>query len=184
MSNKRVFEGYKWDGLSSYNEDSPYGQRVQKFKDRINWNAMCQYASKLHSEESCTINPQSTMGGRHLVRRIHFKGGTRWIARVRITTPMNEDEGGHLLQREVDCMQLVKERTSVPVPTVFGYVASAKNEVGAPFMLMECLSGNVGVDLSGVEIPIQYKASFLKEMARFQVRRFDILTGLGALTLK
>lgn len=79
-------------------------------------------------------------------------------------------------------MQLVKERTSVPVPTVFGYVASAKNEVGAPFMLMECLSGNVGVDLSGVEIPTQHRASFHKEMARFQVRRSGILAAPGALT--
>lgn len=66
-------------------------------------------------------------------------------------------------------MQLVKERTSVPVPAVFGYITSAKNEIGAPFMLMECLSGNVGVDLNGVEIPTQYKASLHREMARLQV---------------
>ena len=183
MTNKPVFEGYKWDGLSSYNEDSPYGQWVHKTMDHINWDALCRYASKLQGEESCRVSPQFTMGGRHLVRRIDFQGGTRWIARVRITTPMNEDEGGLLLQREVDCIQLVKERTSVPVPTVFGYVASAKNEIGAPFMLMECLSGNVGVDLSGVEIPTQHKASFHREMARFQVRRLGILSGRRALTM-
>lgn len=35
MINQRVFDVYKWDGLSSYNEDSPYGQRVQKLNDRI-----------------------------------------------------------------------------------------------------------------------------------------------------
>lgn len=119
-----------------------------------------------------------------MVRLINFQGGAQWIARVRMSTPMDEDEGGRLLQREVDCIHLVKERTSVPVPTVFGYIASAKNNIGAPFMLMECLSGNVGVDLSGVEIPAQYKASFHGEMARFQVRKLSILAARTALTVK
>lgn len=183
MTDKRKFEGYKWNGLSSHIEDSPYGQSVQRLLDRINWDALCQYASRLHDDEDCTISPQFTMGGRHMVRRVIFQGGTRWIARVRITTPMNEDEGSRLLQREVDCIQLVKERTSVPIPTIFGYIASASNVIGAPFMLMECLSGNVGVDLSGVEIPAQYKASFHGEMARFQVRKFGILAARMTLTV-
>ena len=183
MTDKLVFENYRWNGLSSHIEDSPYGQWVQGFLDRINWEALCQYASKLHDDEDCTISPQFTMGGRHMVRRVQFQDGTRWIARVRISTPVNEDEASRLLQREIDCIQLVKERTSVPVPTVFGYVASAKNDVGAPFMLMECLSGNVGVDLSGVEIPARYKASFHEEMARLQVRRFGILAACTALTV-
>ena len=182
MTDKPVFEGYKWSGMSSETEESPYGQWVQGLLNRINWDALCQYASKLHNDEDCTISPDFTMGGRHMVRRINFRDGTRWIGRVRITTPINGDEGRRLLQREVDCMELVKERTSVPVPTVFGYVVSAKNDFGAPFMLMECLSGNVGIDLHGVEIPAQYKASFHREMARFQVRLVCILAKRTALT--
>lgn len=118
-----------------------------------------------------------------MVRRINFQGGTRWIARLRITTPITEEEGSRLLQREIDCMHLVKERTSVPVPTVFGYIASVKNDIGAPFMLMECLSGNVGLDLSGVEIPAQHKASFHREMARFQVRKIGIHAACTGLTV-
>lgn len=176
MTDKQVFKGYKWNGLSSHIEDSSYGQWVQAFLNGTNWDALCQYASKLHHEH-CTIDPQFTMGGRHMVRRVNFQDGTRWIARVRMTISINEDEGAELLQREIDCMQLVKERTSVPVPKVFGYIASA-NDIGAPFMLMECLPGNVGTDLSGVEIPAQYKASFRREMARFQVRYFSTLAAL------
>lgn len=174
MTAEQAFEGYRWKGLSSCIE-GPRGQWLQKILDRINWNALCQYASKLHSDENCTISPHFTMGGRHMVRRIDFQGGTRWIARIRITTPENQDQESGLLQGEVDCIQLVKQRTSVPVPTIFGYIASAKNDIGAPFMLMECLPGNVGVDLSGVEIPAQYKASFHRKMARFQVYHCDIL---------
>ena len=169
MADNPKFEGYKWKGLLSHNDESAYGQWARKFLDRINWDALCEYASRLYNDENCTISPQYTMGGRHVVRRICFERGTKWIARVRITTTLNGNEGSRLLQREVDCIQLVRERTSVPVPTIFGYNASAKNKIGAPFMLMECFSGNVGVDLSGVAIPAQCKAYFHQEMARFQV---------------
>ena len=89
-----------------------------------------------------------------------------------MTTRMNEDEQSGLLQREVDCLQLVKERTTVPVPTVFGHMASTQNEIGAPFMLMECLPGNTGVDLNHGNargVPSKYKSSFYREMARLQV---------------
>ena len=119
-----------------------------------------------------------------MVRRIDFQRGTIWIARVRITSPSNEDEASCLLQREVDCIQLVKERIRVPVPTIFGYIASARNKIGAPFMLMECLPGNVGLDLSGVVIPAQYKAFFHKEMARFQVSCSGMLGGRPALMIQ
>ncbi len=118
-----------------------------------------------------------------MLRRVNFQGGTRWIARVRITTPMNEDEGVHLLQREVGCIQVVREGINVPLPTIFGYIASVKSDIGAPFMLMECFSGDIGVDLSGVEILAQYKASFHREMARFQVSEFGILAAHTALTV-
>ena len=183
MTDKPEFENYKWEGLPSDIEDGPYRQRIQGFLDRINWVALCHYASKLHNDEHCTINPRFTIGGRHIVRQIDFRRGTRWIARLRMTTPMNEDEGSRLLQREVDCISLVKERTSVPIPTIFGYIASAKNDIGAPFMLMECLSGNTGVDLSGVEIPAQYKSSFHGEMAKLQVGMVEIIATRPALTV-
>ena len=37
-------------------------------------------------------------------------------------------------QREVDYIQLVRERAHTPVPALFGYVASADNHIGAPIM--------------------------------------------------
>lgn len=87
----------------------------------------------------------------------------------------NEDELkaiSLLAQREVDCMLLVQERTSVPVPKVFGYASSVNNEIGAPFMLMECLPGNVAIEMEGssTDIPAQHKAAFYAAMAKFQVR--------------
>lgn len=163
------FKGYKWEGLSHDLENNAFDRETQSFLDDIDWNALCRYASQLQGGEKCTVDPQFTRGGRHMVRIINFQGGSRWIARLRMTTTMDDAQQSSLVQREVDCIQLVRERTSVPVPVIFGYVASAKNAVGAPFMLMECLSGNVGVDLNRDFIPSQHKDKFYAEMARFQV---------------
>ena len=68
----------------------------------------------------------------------------------------------------------MRERTDIPVPAVYGYVASAKNAIGAIFMLMECLSGNVGMDLNHDFIPSQYQEIIYAEMARFQVQEKSI----------
>ena len=175
MANSHRFEGYKWEALSeAYSEDNPYRHWVQSFFDNINWNALCQFASKLNEGKDCAVDPQWTIGGRHLIRIIQFRDGSRWIARLRMTTSQSEEERSRLVQREVDCLQLVKERTTVPVPTIFGYITSTQNEIGAPFMLMECLSGNTAVDLNRNEphgIPSQHKSSFYEGMARLQVGR-------------
>lgn len=169
MASNQNFKGYRWDGLPHESEDSAYGRWTQSFMDSIDWNALCLYASKLNDGVKSAIDPKFTMGGRHMVRIINFRGGERWIARLRMTTSMDDDEQYRLVQREVDCIQLVRERTSVPVPAVYGYVASAQNTIGAPFILMECLYGNVGMDLNHDFIPSQHKQRFYAEMARFQV---------------
>ena len=174
MANNGQFGGYKWNILSIYPENSPFRREVHSFFDKIDWNALCQFASKLNNGKHCAVDPQWNVGGTHLVRIINFQDGSKWIARLRRTplTDMSEDVQSGLVQREVDCLQLVKERTTIPVPTVFGYKASARNEVGAPFMLMECLSGNIVTDLNNDHrVPAQHKSSFYAEMARIQVGR-------------
>ena len=108
-----------------------------------------------------------------MIRILRFRDDSRWVARLRMTA-IEADDGDSvaelLLRREVDCIQLVRERTTVPVPKIFGYMSSSRNEIGAPFMLMECLSGNVAMDLKFDSIPTRYKSSFYSDMARYQVR--------------
>lgn len=73
------------------------------------------------------------------------------------------------MEREIDCLQLVKDLTTVPVPRVLGYMTRDYTMIGAPVMLMNCLPGNVGVNLNFDFVPSQYKISFFEEMARIQV---------------
>jgi hypothetical protein len=172
MTAPASFLGYKWTGLDTVAEGTEDHQRVGSFFDSINWDALCRYASELHDGESCTLDPQLAMGGAHLIRIIVFDNGTRWIARLRMHLSDEDDDvvadGPTLLQIEVDCMQLVRARTSVPVPAVYGYMTSAENDIGTPFMLMECLAGNVAMNLS-MDIPPQHKSLFYADMAGFQV---------------
>ena len=117
------------------------------------------------------MDPQMTMGLGSLIRIINFATGTRWVAKFRIPTSDGEkDASEFILQREVDCMQLVRERTRVPVPKVFGYIADPKNEIGGSFMLIECLSGNAAINLDNrTPMSPEQKKSFYDELAGFQV---------------
>lgn len=167
MTDKPNFKGYIWHGVRT-----TYRPEEKLFSNSIDWDALCRYASMLHDDETCTMDPQITMGGRNLVRIINFANGTRWIARFRIpSSHANENESSdRVLQQEAHCMQLVKERTSVPVPTVFGYVAGPKNDIGGSFILMECLSGNVVTNLRDrAPMSPEHRKSFYAEIARFQV---------------
>ncbi len=150
MTNQFSFAGYKWRGLSTFPEGTSWRHRPQSFVDNTNWEALCQYASELHDGADCTVDPQMAMGCNNLVRILVFEDGSRWIARLRLPS-INSDETAEvksaLLQREVDCLRLVKERTSVPVPAVLGHDTSAENAIGAPLMLIECLPGNVAMDM-------------------------------------
>ena len=73
MTDKLNFGGYKWEGiLSCYRFEE-----TKAFHDSINWEALCQFASKLNNNEPCTMDSQTTMGGRNLIRIIVFNSGTQ-----------------------------------------------------------------------------------------------------------
>ncbi|KFY68165.1 hypothetical protein V498_10727 [Pseudogymnoascus sp. VKM F-4517 (FW-2822)] len=84
------------------------------------------------------------------------------------------------LQSEVDTMAIVRERTNIPVPQVFGYETNDSNPVGVAFILMEFLPGNVAMDADGGyethngEIPPQHKTNFYKRIAQVQVEMASV----------
>ncbi|OBT85764.1 hypothetical protein VE02_05834 [Pseudogymnoascus sp. 03VT05] len=77
-------------------------------------------------------------------------------------------------------MAIVRERTNIPVPQVFGYETNDNNSVGAAFILMEFLPGNVAMDANGGykthngEIPPEHKSNFYNEMAQVQAEMTSI----------
>lgn len=134
----------------------------------IDWDALCRYASKLHGNEACTMDPQFIMGLSSLIRIVNFASGTCWVARIRIPTSIESRNNALevILQDEVHIMHLVRERTRVPVPKMFGNIADPNNEVGVSFMLIECLSGNAAINLHNrTPMTPEQKKSFYDELA-------------------
>jgi hypothetical protein len=85
----------------------------------------------LHNGAISIMDPQIAIGGVHIVQIINIKGGTRCIARLRMGSGESGPENGEgklLVQREVDCMELVRERTSVQVPKIYAYISNRQNE--------------------------------------------------------
>ena len=165
MKEKPNFGGYKWDGILSFYRP----KQTHAFHDSIDWGALCQYASKLNNHEPCSMDPQITMGGCNLIRIINFANDTRWIARLRMLSgdAKANEASARVLQEEVAFMQLVKERTSIPVPTVFGYIADPQNKIGAPVMLIECLLGNTASRLEReASMSSQQRTAFYAELAK------------------
>lgn len=67
----------------------------------------------------CTVMPETTMGGCHLVHLLRFEDETPWILRFQLDPPTLAS--ARQLQSEVDIMGLIRTRTTmIPVPQVLG----------------------------------------------------------------
>lgn len=73
-------------------------------------------------------------------------------------------------------MQLLKDRSCLPVPEVFAYEVNENNDVGVPFILMEFIPGNTAMNAAGGSdqhrgrIPAQYRPTFYRSVAQCHVR--------------
>ncbi|TQN67095.1 hypothetical protein CSHISOI_08343 [Colletotrichum shisoi] len=168
-----TFPGLNWKGSDYYPHDSSSARTVRECINRINEPELCHYASQINNNVPCDLLPYTTNGLHHLVSIIEFKDKTRWIARMQMTKSTEDTAAG--LKVEVDTMSLLADQTRVPVPRVFGYQLTDENPIGAAFILMDFLPGNVAVDACGGyaahqgEIPTEHRHGFYKSIARIQL---------------
>jgi len=118
-----------------------------------------------------------------------FEDDVHWIARVQLPD-VNPDasekyvpkpvgfgwtkeryvENAAKMQSEIDTMAYIRDMTDVPVPQVFFAETKVENPVGAPYMFMECIRGNSGMDMPGnFEVPQKYADKFLDAEAAMMV---------------
>lgn len=91
----------------------------------------------------CMVLPKPLYGSYHLAYRVLYEDGVEWILKI----PAN----GHracfdrlaveALTSEALTMRMIKQTTTIPVPTVYHFEASAANEIGCPFIVMDFLKG-------------------------------------------
>ncbi|KAB8256638.1 hypothetical protein BDV32DRAFT_161110 [Aspergillus pseudonomiae] len=123
------------------------------------------------------IDTKSTIGGIHLIRILSF-GDVQWIARVQLepSTPLTTS----LLRAEIDTMDLVRARTNIPIPKVFGYEVNDENIVGSAFILMEFLLGSSAMDAEGGydshhgQAQLAERRPFYDEVAEIQVQMTSV----------
>ncbi|KAI0395627.1 hypothetical protein F5Y17DRAFT_474326 [Xylariaceae sp. FL0594] len=164
--------------------DGPQRTRVQKFLVSTDWIELQQYAARRRDGMSCQVLPDIGLGYNHVVRIIEFADGFRWVARLQMPslgthtpgTNTDADADGNLvisqfesrMRSEAVIIGLVRERTDIPTPKIHAMETRGDGPVKASFMLVECLPGNVGMDL-GMDIPERFKSSFLKQLATIHV---------------
>lgn len=177
-----------WKDEAYYSQHPHQKQLRDACLSRVNWGALCRYASSKNSERPCTLLEQHTLGGVHLIRLLMFPSSdlqspclkasgsdqTLWIVRVQLEQSTPETES--LLRAEINAMELVRMRTEIPVPRIYGYELNDENVVRAAFTLMELLPGSSAMDadggfeIHGGRIPDGKKKKVLfEEVARVQV---------------
>ncbi|KAH6724277.1 hypothetical protein BKA61DRAFT_627028 [Leptodontidium sp. MPI-SDFR-AT-0119] len=130
---------FRWQG--QHND-----KRSARTFQHTDWMSLLKEAQILNGGRSCTFDGPYHAGGRHIVRRLEFiDGGDLWLVRIPITA-----ERQFAMESEIATMKYYAECTDIPVPTIFEYRTSIDgNPVKLPYMLMQCIRGNMLFDLGG-----------------------------------
>lgn len=82
-------------------------------------------------------------GSYHLLFPLLFPDGIRWMAKFPVNgTPEKWNElSSRALDAEANTMRLLKKETTIPLPTVFDFSATADNKLGCPYILMSFIAG-------------------------------------------
>ncbi|KAE8332724.1 hypothetical protein BDV39DRAFT_199721 [Aspergillus sergii] len=170
------FAGYRWVYFSSLSE-GPLRSRAERFLESTNWDTLIQIATTRKGGLACKPLPEIGLGYNHMVRILEFSDQVRWVAKLRMPHLSQDgdgpDAGGQIMESEYYTLQLVQKECNIPVSHVHMVESAPNSPVGAPFMLMNCLRGNVGMDLS-MALPSQHKLRFFASMAEVQIEMFNI----------
>ncbi|OJD24731.1 hypothetical protein ACJ73_03910 [Blastomyces percursus] len=181
---------FRWQGQHNDN-------RSEWTFQYTNWAALLEEAQILNGGRSCEYDGTYHAGGRHIVRRLEFVDGCgMWLVRIPIIpgpsiccdgdTKWWTAERRFTMESEIATMRYIAESTSIPVPKVFGHRTYIKgNPVKLPYMLMECIRGNMLFDLGGPEIlTADQRRKIRKSIASIQYQMANAsISKLGSLVL-
>jgi hypothetical protein len=121
---------------------------VEDFLAGISRPGLCAIASRYNGGIPCSSDPLTcvpTFGTFNVVIPIVFENGAKWVARIPRPGRMFLHPNGNLLERIMTSMavttSVVRNRTSIPVPAIYGWSASDDNEAGCPYMFMDFVEG-------------------------------------------
>lgn len=91
----------------------------------------------------CPVVSSPLFGSYNVAFPIVFSDGTRWILKVPAKGYQDHwcQVSARSLTAEARTMQLLKRKTTIPVPEVYAFDSSIDNELNAPYILMEYING-------------------------------------------
>ena len=99
--------------------------------------------STVPSLVDCKVLPKPLHGSYHLAYRILFDDGMEWILKIPIHghRACFDRLAAEALTSEALTMNMIKQTTTIPIPAVHHFDASADNVIGCPYILMDFLKG-------------------------------------------
>ena len=100
------------------------------------------FRSRLHIHPWCKVVAPAMQGSYNILFPIHFRDGVQWLLKI----PANggnrwDEQSARALISEVMTMKLIYNKSSIPVPRIYGYSSSKANPVGCPYIMMERIDG-------------------------------------------
>ncbi|KAH6973591.1 hypothetical protein BKA56DRAFT_676271 [Ilyonectria sp. MPI-CAGE-AT-0026] len=165
-----------WIGVD--NIDDAFHERIAQFVAVVKWDALLSLSSHIRSGIPCKLSDEFHVGCFYMVRRIVFDDQVSWVVRLRMPPIADERSAeslARIMQAGVAGMKFLKAKTDIPVPEVHSYNTEQDNVVGAPYILMDYIHGNVAFEMrrakdcdSGLYGTPERDRSFRREMARIQ----------------
>lgn len=95
----------------------------------------------------CKLLPTSDQGSSNLINVIQFNDGVKWILRRNLhvlshgpTQNWGPTEAEHM-NDSIQVMNFIRNKTTVPIPEVYGFDVTCDNFFGCPYTVMECVPG-------------------------------------------
>ncbi|KAL8796595.1 MAG: hypothetical protein Q9182_007325 [Xanthomendoza sp. 2 TL-2023] len=139
--------------------------------------ALCHIASRLRGGQSCYCDLTQTpkTGSFNWAVFLLFADGVEWVLRSprKGDGVVSDDTNLLLLASEAATLKYIKRHSTIPVPEVFSYQASADNDVGIPYILMSKAKGS----------PLHHAWQYPESLGT-EEQRAKVLFQLGAITWK
>ncbi|KAK7419615.1 hypothetical protein QQX98_003206 [Neonectria punicea] len=170
-----------WIGADATQSQDAFHQRASAFIAAVKWDALLSISSRIRHGTPCKVSDEFSVGHSNMLRRIVFDDQVSWIARLRMppVSDLPDDReaasDARIMQVEVAGMKFLKAKTDIPVPVVHAYNTDQDNDVGAPYILMDYIHGNVASELRlakncalGLHGNPEQDRSFRQKMAKIQ----------------
>lgn len=90
---------------------------------------------------NCKVINPPLHGSFHVVFAIEFADGVTWMLKIPAHGDRFDSVAAAALESEARTMQMLKKETKIPVPVVYAFDTSSKNDLSSPFIMMEKLDG-------------------------------------------